>query len=202
MNTLIIVDFQNDFAKSNGALYVKGSEEAYQNLIDYINKHHNEISDVVFTVDWHPINHCSFKQYGGVWPEHCVQYSEGAGIPDELIHCVNNYNIDIKFFIKGNSESAEEYGAFNSVGTFYVHKDDAFITVNNINKNSHLIFNTNNIVVCGIAGDYCVKNTIKNLLKYDGVIPMNIKVLENCIASIDDGTTIKNFIKENNLKTI
>ena len=45
-------------------------------------------------------------------------------------------------------------------------------------------------------------NTIKNLMKYNGPCKLNIHVFTRGIASIDDGTTIKNFIKENNLVEI
>ena len=54
----------------------------------------------------------------------------------------------------------------------------------------------NNIVVCGLAGDYCVKESIKNLLKH---WKFNLEVLVNGIASIDNGDKLKEFIKENNL---
>ena len=57
------------------------------------------------------------------------------------------------------------------------------------------LFN-NNIVVCGIAGDYCVKESIKNLLKH---WKFNLEVLTTGVASIDNGDKLKEFMKENNL---
>ena len=39
-------------------------------------------------------------------------------------------------------------------------------------------------------------------MKYNGPVNMNIFVYKDGIASIDDGTTIENFIKENNLTEI
>ena len=41
---------------------------------------------------------------------------------------------------------------------------------------------------------YCVKETLKNLLKYKPI------VYTKGIASIDGGKILKEFIKENNLK--
>ena len=41
-----------------------------------------KIGEVIFTADWHPANHCSFKRNGGEWNDHCVQFSKGAAIHD------------------------------------------------------------------------------------------------------------------------
>ena len=69
-------------------------------------------------------------------------------------------------------------------------------------NNSPVHITTSNVIICGIAGDYCVMNTIKNLMKYDGPCKLIIYAFTDGIASIDDGITIKNFIKENNLTEI
>ena len=58
------------------------------------------------------------------------------------------------------------------------------------------------LTVCGIAGDYCVKNTIDKLIHNDCPVELNVRVMLDGIASIDDGTTINNYIEENNLKTV
>jgi len=204
METLVIVDFQKDFSNPKGSLYVPGAENAEQAIINYINTNHKNISDVVFTVDWHSPNHCSFKDNGGEWPIHCVQFSEGAGISDELIKICMLYNLNIKVFKKGNVDECEEYGAFEYIGTYHYGEGDADIIVNNIANKNTLRFDTANIVVCGLAGDYCVKETIKNIMQYKGPIGINIAAFKDGIASIDGGSTLNNFISENNLlvKTI
>ena len=56
-----------------------------------------------------------------------------------------------------------------------------------------------NIVICGIAGDFCVKESIKNLLKH---WRFNIEVFMDGIASIDGGTALKELINERGLKQI
>ena len=61
MKTLIVIDFQKDFANPNGTLYVPGAERAEDGICSYIMKHNKEISDVVFTVDWHTFDDLSFK---------------------------------------------------------------------------------------------------------------------------------------------
>lgn len=200
--SLIIIDRQKDFVKPDGSLYVKGSENSEIATLMFIDKNHEFIKEVVFTIDWHSTNHCSFKHNGGIWPDHCKQYTEGAGISDSIMNKVNEYGIPVKIFIKGNVDDTEEYGAFDIMGVFGEENGELKCVANNIARNCMVKFDTNNLVVCGIAGDYCVKSSIENLLKFNGPFKLNIKVFMDGISSIDDGTTIRNFIKENNLEVV
>ena len=173
MKTLIIIDFQKDFI--SGSLAVPNAVEAEDAIVNYIKEHHKELKNVLFTVDWHRPKHCSFKNNGGIWPVHCVQYSEGAGISDKLINTCIEFNIPINVFKKGNITDVEEYGAFQYIydlGT----ENNSFITVENKMHQLQYI-DTPDIVICGLAGDYCVKESITNLLKYTGRIKLNIEVL-------------------------
>lgn len=60
-HTLIIVDVQYDFYHPDGALYVKGGE----NIINKIEKSLSNFDRTIFTLDFHPFNHCSFTINGG-----------------------------------------------------------------------------------------------------------------------------------------
>ena len=53
-------------------------------------------------------------------------------------------------------------------------------------------------VICGIAGDYCVKSTAQNMID-GGITP---KVFCPGVASIDGGKAFSDFIKENQLEKI
>lgn len=85
---LIVIDVQNDFCPG-GALAV-GDGDA---IVPGINALMAEFGAVVLTQDWHPAGHSSFASthsaevmsltempYGPqvLWPDHCVQGSEGA----------------------------------------------------------------------------------------------------------------------------
>ena len=198
MQTLIIIDFQKDFANPNGSLYVNGAEEAKAAIIDYINANHDNIYDVIFTVDWHSPNHCSFKKNGGEWPVHCVQFSEGAGIDDDIMKLCIDYGIKVKVLTKGNIDDEEEYGAFENIYHHSYQYSD-YVLAKNAARNSSVEFETFNLVVCGIAGDYCVKSTIDNLIKERPNQPVELK---NGIASIDGGFAINEYINEHNLKVV
>ena len=191
MITLIIVDCQNDFI--SGSMSVKGAKKAVENIKEFISNNSSNICKIIFTVDWHPYNHCSFKKYGGQWPSHCVQFTPGSCIEPKLLKLVQSLDINYEVNQKGTIEEIEQYGAFNEIefvsdelGQRYYF--DSLVTVDA----------ESDFVVCGIAGDYCVKHTIENMIN-GGICP---KIFLPGVASIDDGIIIKNYIEENKLTKI
>jgi nicotinamidase/pyrazinamidase len=86
---LIVVDIQNDFCPG-GALAVAGGDE----IVPLVNAMTGEFDHIVLTQDWHPAGHSSFASshpgrqpfetiampYGPqtLWPDHCVQGTNGA----------------------------------------------------------------------------------------------------------------------------
>lgn len=192
MITLIIVDCQNDFI--TGSLSVKGAKEIVNNIKEFISDNKEDIEKIIFTVDWHPYNHSSFKKFGGKWPSHCVQFTPGACIEPKLLKLVHSLEIPHEFSLKGTIEEVEQYGAFSEIELV---KDslfgDRYYFDSIVSANSDSDF-----IICGIAGDYCVKSTIENLLE-EQIIP---KVFLNGIASIDEGKIINSFIKDKGLEII
>lgn len=168
---LIIVDFQKDFCEKTGSLYVPGAEIAKENILKYLD---TEKPDAVcFTLDWHTRHDESFKRNSGVWPDHCIQYSEGAAIDQDILRkCIDN-NILYTTFLKGDGK-VEEYGAFGygDVNEEPKWKEDIFedselLTLRSSSGRSFFTFLKNNeYTICGLAGDYCVKATYDNLKKY------------------------------------
>lgn len=177
---LIVVDYQYDFYHPDGALYVPGAEKLYDNILKII----PNFDGVIFTLDDHPINHCSFRENGGIWPLHCVEGTQGASIPLEFVKQAKNY----VFEYKGMLYNAEEYGAFNII-------ENLDFTLDLL----HTFIEDCEFVICGVAGDYCVYETLKNLIRHcDGT--ENIKLYLNGIVSIDDGYKLKNFIFDNHIE--
>lgn len=170
--TLIVIDVQRDFFDPSGALYVNGGELLPNRIAAIANRY----GTVIFTMDWHPGNHCSFRENDGPWPSHCVQYTQGAGLADEFSRILASDNTHIVF--KGMNPDKEQYGAFEE-------PDDKIISI--LKKSS-------SVEVCGIAGDYCVKETVRNLIKY--IPAARIVVLKDLVRSIDGGAAINAFIKE------
>lgn len=86
---LIVIDVQNDFCPG-GALAVGGGDE----VVPLVNRLIGTFEHVILTQDWHPAGHSSFASthagrapfetvampYGEqtLWPDHCIQGSDGA----------------------------------------------------------------------------------------------------------------------------
>lgn len=186
MKTLIIVDCQNDFILPDAPLQVNGAFHAVSKIEELLLT--GVIDNVIFTVDWHPVNHCSFKENGGKWNRHCVQYTEGASIYNSLYLVCMAQNIPFQVLQKGTLSGEEEYGAISEI------KDKRAYYILCSKSDSVFLDKRTNIIVCGIAGDYCVLETLKQLS------PLYPEIYLDGTVSIDGGTTLSKYIKENNIK--
>jgi nicotinamidase/pyrazinamidase len=133
MRALIVVDVQNDFCPG-GALAVPEGDA----VVEPINAMAGEAPFVVATRDWHPADHGSFGEQGGVWPVHCVAGTPGAdlhpGVDRGLIDAV----VD-----KGQAPDQEGYSGFEGTSLSRLLRDRGVDAVD----------------VVGLALDYCVKAT-------------------------------------------
>ena len=190
---LVIVDAQYDFAHKDGSLYVHGADVSVKKIINFMAEHKDEIELVVFTMDNHPKDHCSLKINGGIWPEHCMQGTDGQKILSELIEACDENGLPYKNLKKGEKADVLDYTAFShsrKVGNAVILKSSTdTLTVYN-----------DKFIVCGFAGDYCVKDSVADLIPVVGA--ENIEIFREGIADIDDGTIFNKFIEENNLTII
>jgi nicotinamidase/pyrazinamidase len=133
---LLIVDYQNDFAAPDGALSVAGGEDISERINHLAKAGGYDL--VVATRDWHPADHNSFTERGGIWPVHCVQGTDGA----ELHASLDREDVDV-VFDKGTNQETDGYSAFETGELATLLRDRG------IDK----------LTVVGLATDYCVKNT-------------------------------------------
>lgn len=192
---LLIVDPQNDFI--TGTLTVEGAKEAMSKLAVFITNRGTEYDIISVTLDSHPDNHCSFIENGGIWPKHCILHTNGWGFPeylDDAIKELNQIKSDIAFnlYLKGTECDKEEYSIFDNAKDGDLLKKDILRYLQN---DSEMY-----IDVCGIAGDYCVLETLKGLK--DIIDISQITILEPYTASIDGGKALKSFAEENKIKII
>jgi len=82
-DALIIVDMQKDFCPG-GALPIENGDMIVPTLNRWIEAALAKEVPVYISRDWHPLNHISFKQRGGLWSPHCVQDSDGARFHPDL----------------------------------------------------------------------------------------------------------------------
>lgn len=182
---LLLVDVQYDFI--NGSLAVDGAPAVMDALANYImTQPEGTFGTIVMTADFHPYGHSSFKDNGGLWPVHCVQHSHGASIYQPVLEAVKKQQPDAQVLTKGEDVAVDEYS----------------IMANKISGKKLLDLIKDNdiqeIYVAGLCGDYCVGNSIKDLVEAGH--GDKIRVLTRFIGNIDDGTTLRNIIAENNLQ--
>lgn len=160
---LLMVDLQNDFC-AGGALAVPDGDstiDVANALMGYCKARGDAI---LATQDWHPANHGSFAsvqktepytqgKLDGLnqtwWPDHCVQNSAGA----ELHPLLNTQKIDA-IFQKGENPLVDSYSGFFDNGHRQKTQLDDWLSRHEIKQ----------LVVVGLATDYCVKFTALDAL--------------------------------------
>jgi nicotinamidase/pyrazinamidase len=138
MTALLIVDVQYDFMPG-GTLAVPAGDTIVEPILTML----EAFPVVVFTQDWHPRNHCSFQENGGIWPVHCVQESNGARIDRRLLRPGD------AVVRKGQHQDVDSYSGFWD--NERRHQTDLDATLHG--KRVETVY------VCGLATDYCVKFT-------------------------------------------
>lgn len=176
---LLLIDCQYDFLRG-GKLACENADKQMNVLTDYILSKSSEYTNIIATADWHPITHCSFKQNGGPFPVHCLAHSRGAAIYEPLVEACYNAKADFAVFTKGDDPDHEQFSIVKNEKSWSQIK--ALIKANGIDE----------IVVAGIAGEYCVKDSIKDIHK--DMPNMKISALLPCIGYLSaDGE--KEFVK-------
>ena len=139
-DALVVVDLQNDFCPGGALAVPEGNR-----VVPVINGLAPHFKHVFYTQDWHPANHMSFKEQGGIWPPHCVADTKGAALyPDLRLNFEKAVQVK-----KGTETDKEAYSGFE--GTDLADK----LRKANIKR----------LMVTGLATDYCVKNTVLDALK-------------------------------------
>ena len=153
MHALLVVDIQNDFCPG-GALPVPEGDA----IVPAVNTLMNAFNAVILTQDWHPPAHQSFaSQHEGhapydtigmpygeqvLWPDHCVQGSDGAAFHPDL----NTDRADL-IIRKGFRPEIDSYSAFYENDGTTVTGLTGYLEARGIDG----------LVVVGLATDFCVK---------------------------------------------
>ena len=186
---LIIVDPQIDF--TTGSLATAKGPEAMERLAQAID---NGVLDkytwVIITQDAHPSNHCSFIEQGGVFPPHCVQGTEGMNVYPVLQKALEDSNFgNYHYMTKGDLADREEFSVFQNAQSgeklTTTIKEEGFAGID----------------ICGIATDYCVYETTKDLMEFYPA--KQIRIVTNCLAAVDDNDTkLADLMKEHGIEGI
>ena len=185
---LIIVDPQNDFI--DGSLAVEGASEAMSELAKYLHENKDKYDAIIITLDWHPADHCSFAEKGGMWPQHCIQFSHGASIYPQIDEEMNSYEGNFLFLTKGEDSTKEAYSVFEDEEN--AEDFDRFIST----------FSNPSFDFCGIAADYCVFNTMKDFIKRHGSENVSLLNAYTPFITIQGNDEFMSFIEKNSVSVI
>ena len=173
-SALVVVDMLYDFI--DGSLACQNADQAVAETLKFIDAQtkgqggeDHEILDtfpILFVRDHHPADHSSFKEQGGIWPSHCVAGTRGGDIHEAL----QPYACEELTFDKGCDKATEQYSGFEGV-------NEAGQSLGEILE----LLDTEEVYVCGIATEYCVRNTCVDLLKAG----FKVRLLKDCLAYVD-----------------
>lgn len=173
-SALAVVDMLYDFI--DGSLACQNADNAVKATLAFIDSQtkgqggeDNEILDtfpILFIRDHHPADHSSFTDQGGIWPAHCVAGTRGGEIHKDLLP----YACEELTFDKGCDRETEQYSGFQGV-------NNAGQPLSEVLE----LLDTTDVYVCGIATEYCVRNTCEDLLKAG----LKVHLLKDCVAYVD-----------------
>ncbi|MGY3441549.1 MULTISPECIES: bifunctional nicotinamidase/pyrazinamidase [unclassified Bradyrhizobium] len=151
-SALLVIDVQNCFLPG-GSLAVKDGEQ----VVPVINRIAKSFANVVMTQDWHTPGHVSFASvhegkkpfevidlaYGKqvLWPDHCVQGTDGASLSKEL--AIPQAELIIR---KGFHKDVDSYSAFTEADGKTTTGLAAYLKARNVER----------LFVAGLATDFCV----------------------------------------------
>ncbi len=182
---VLVVHLQADFTELHqGTLAVPASDAAYVEFVRKATRKFKERGLTIYaTMDWHPADHVSFyTQHPGkkpfdvieidgrtqvLWPPHCVQDTPGAEflIPEEWIDKLVKTSTDSRY---------DSYSGFIDDGGQETELETIF-------RNDGV----RELLVYGIATDYCVRHTVLDALKRG----FRIRLLLDLCRGVAEDTT-------------
>ena len=136
-DALLVVDVQRDFCPG-GALAAPDGNAIVAPLNRWIDGAQRAGALVLFSRDWHPLCHPSFRSEGGPWPAHCLQDSPGAQFHHELRTPPNTLIVS-----KGVRFDRDQLSAFDETGVQVLLQKRA----------------VERLWIAGLALDVCVRAT-------------------------------------------
>ena len=160
-SALLVIDVQNCFLPG-GSLAVKDGDQ----VIPVINRLAKGFANVVLTQDWHTAGHVSFASvhsgkkpfetidlsYGKqvLWPDHCVQGTEGAALSKDL--SIPQAELIIR---KGYHQDVDSYSAFTEADGKTTTGLGAYLNARKLQR----------LFIAGLATDFCVAWTAMDARK-------------------------------------
>jgi len=164
-DALLVADIQNDFLPG-GALGVACGDEVVPVLIRYMSSFSQRGLPVFVSRDWHPPNHCSFREQGGIWPTHCVAGSKGAEFHPDF-----RLPPSATIISKATDPGKEAYSAFEGTDL------DKRLREAGVRR----------LFIGGLATDYCVLNTVRDAVQHGYAVVLLVDGIRAVNLHPDDG---------------
>jgi len=161
---LLIVDVQNDFCPG-GALQITDGDRVVEPINRAAQLFFAAGLPVLASRDWHPPDTRHFRNFGGVWPVHCVQGTQGAAFHPAL-HLPEGTVV----ISKGINPKLDGYSAFEGV-TADGRTLEELLRELQVRK----------LYISGLATDYCVLCTTREALRNG----FEVTVLTDAVAGVD-----------------
>ena len=152
IDALLVIDVQNDFCPGGNLAVADGDQ-----VVPIINGFAEKFDHVILTQDWHPTGHISFgtthgrqpyeifqAPYGAqtLWPEHCLQQSDGAAFHPWL--SVPHAELILR---KGFRRHIDSYSAFLENDHVTPTGLAGYLRERGLAR----------LFLCGLAYDFCVR---------------------------------------------
>lgn len=174
---VIIVDTQNDFMKSDGALYVPGAEDIIDPLGEYLRSlNPKEVEGVLFTLDTHYADTYPQSEEAKEFPIHCVVGTEGW----RNVCSIEDINSKIPVYTLHKTVFdmwADEGATVNDTAKEGIGSDRDYFFKKLLEDG------TLDVEVAGVALNYCVAQAIEGLAENG----FKIHLKENLTKAIDNG---------------
>jgi nicotinamidase/pyrazinamidase len=180
---LLVIDVQNDFCPGGRLAVERGHE-----VVPLINQLMNEHDHVVLTQDWHPADHSSFaSQHPGakpfdnhqasygtqtLWPDHCVQDTEGAAFHRDL----ERSHVEL-VLRKGFRRDVDSYSAFFENDRKTPTGLGGYLTERGVKR----------VTIVGLATDFCVGFSALDARR----LGLGVTVIEKACRAIDIGGSLE-----------
>jgi len=251
-SAIIVIDVQNDFLANrtypdttsfrytdsplitisngivnvqSGSLGVPNTEDLALVINSFISRSASYLPKHVFTLDWHPVGHCSFYSnsstsgvpyvpqsqfndqqnewrchddrsqrsysYGDLvqWAPHCVASSAGVRFDPALIIPEGSFIVK-----KGFENSLDSYSGFygrqSELNNSNVDvNDEEYSGLWNMKSTMELLngLNVRDIVLVGVASDYCVYNSAIDAVNYVQRVGGQVYIVNDLVRPVNPG---------------
>lgn len=170
-DALLLVDLQNDFCPG-GSLEVADGHRVIPVLNAWAAAAHAAQVPIFVTRDWHPTKTSHFKDFGGVWPPHCIMHTRGSEFHPDL-----RLPPDAQTVSKGMGDTEDAYSAFQA-------RDETGTLLGELLRRR----GARHLYVGGLATDYCVRSSVLDALGNGYRVTVIVEGVRAVNLQPEDGT--------------